>query len=155
MNDEDAALQAHLGEAEAALASFARGPVRRAADDMADAFERAGARIARALAGAAAGGEASFKRLAKTILEELAKVALDRIFDGARPLPSARPGVAATVQPSGQSIAGAQPRGPAAPAPVSVHFHLGAGADADGVMRHQGQIAAAVARAVAYGRRNL
>ena len=40
-------------------------------------------------------------------------------------------------------------------APVSVHFHLGPGADANAIARHQGQIAAAVARAVAYGRRNL
>jgi hypothetical protein len=38
---------------------------------------------------------------------------------------------------------------------VSVHFHLGPGADANAIARHQGQIAAAVARAVAYGRRNL
>jgi hypothetical protein len=38
---------------------------------------------------------------------------------------------------------------------VSVHFHLGAGADAAGIARHQGQIAAQIARAVAYGRRNL
>lgn len=38
---------------------------------------------------------------------------------------------------------------------VSVHFHLGPGADASAISRHQGQIAAAIARAVAYGRRNL
>ena len=38
---------------------------------------------------------------------------------------------------------------------VSVHFHLGPGADAGAIARHQGQIAASIARAVAYGRRNL
>ena len=38
---------------------------------------------------------------------------------------------------------------------VNVHFHLAAGADANAITRNQGQIAAAIARAVAYGRRNL
>ena len=36
-----------------------------------------------------------------------------------------------------------------------IDFHLAAGADASAIARHQGQIAAAIARAVAYGRRNL
>jgi len=57
MIDDDGALQAHLAEAEAALAAFARGPAQRAADDVAEAFGRAGAKIARSLARAGAEGE--------------------------------------------------------------------------------------------------
>lgn len=38
---------------------------------------------------------------------------------------------------------------------VTVNFHFAAGADTTSVARHQGQIAASIARAVAYGRRNL
>lgn len=125
----DDPLRAGLAEAEAALAAFAKGPAQTAADSMADAFERASARIARTLATAAASGELSFKALAKVALEELAKIALARI---------------------GQS----ERAGPAA-SPVNVTFHMGAPTDAESFRRNEGQIAAAIARAVAFGRRNL
>lgn len=157
---------AQLNEAEAALAAFARGPAQRAAADVADAFDKAGARIARSLARAGASGELSFKQLAKTILEEFAKVALDQVFanSGKQNFFGARAGGGA-VNPGGAYLVGE--RGPEMFTPnvsgavqpisggVTVHFHLGAGADAQSVMRHQGQIAAQVARAVAYGKRNL
>jgi hypothetical protein len=166
-----AGFRAELTEAEAALAAFARGPARRAAEDISQSFQRAGGRIAGALARAGADGEASMKRLAKVILEELAKLAFDKLFaKNARsslaelPFFGARAGGGA-VAPGGAYLVGE--RGPelftpasagalsAAAAPVNVHFHLGDGADAQSLVRHQGQIAAQIARAVAYGRRNL
>lgn len=163
-----AELQAELGAASAALQTFAQGPARQAANDVGASFERAGQRIARAMASAATGGEAAFKRLAKVILEELAKLALERIFTSGKQKPSFFGGKAAggTVNVGGAYLVGE--RGPELFVPrqggaiaqpmsgaVNVHFHLGAGADANAIARHQGQIAAAIARAVAYGRRNL
>lgn len=163
------AFSAELGEASAALQEFAQGPAQRAADAVGASFEQAGQRIARALGSAAAGGEAAFKRLAKVILEEFAKIALDRIFTqgaGAKlPFFGGKAG-GGSVNAGGAYLVGE--RGPEVFVPrqageivaagaggVNVHFHLGAGADANAIARHQGQIAAAIARAVAYGRRNL
>ncbi len=134
------AFQGELNTASAALQDFAQGPARRAADEVGASFERAGERIARALGSAALGGEGAFKRMVKTVLEELAKIALDQVLGqggGSRSLSSRGDGA-----------------GKAA-APVIVNFHMGAGGDANGIARHQGQIAAAIARAVAYGSRNL
>lgn len=159
---------AELGEASAALRAFAQGPARQAADEVGQAFDGAGERIARALGRAATSGEASFKRMAKVILEELAKLALNQFFSQSAsksPFFGAR-AAGGPVAAGGAYLVGE--RGPelfvpresgAIGAPgagaVNVHFHLGAGADASAIARHQGQIAAAVARAVAYGRRNL
>lgn len=174
MNEEDAKVdlagfQAELGAATAALQAFANGPARRAADEVGVSFERAGDRIVRALGAAANGGEAAFKRMAKVILEELAKIALQRIFTQGGGKLGFFGGRAAggPVHAGGAYLVGE--RGPEMFVPrqsgeivasggvgaVNVHFHLGAGADASGIARHQGQIAAAIARAVAYGRRNL
>lgn len=122
-------VRAGLAEAEAALSAFARGPAQTAADAMAEGFERASGRIARSLASAAAAGEFSFKSLAKVALEELARIAMARL---------------------GQSE-----RAGSVAAPVSVAFHMGAQADAESFRRNEAQIAAAIARAVAFGRRNL
>jgi hypothetical protein len=160
--------QSELGAAAAALQEFAQGPARLAAEEVSVSFERAGERIARALANAAVDGENAFKHLAKVILEELAKIVLQQLFaSGGKETPffGARAG-GGPVNVGGAYLVGE--RGPeifvprqsgaiaaSAGAPVSIHFHLGAGADASAITRHQGQIAAAVARAVAYGRRNL
>lgn len=164
-----AEFQGELSAASAALQDFAQGPARRTADAIGVSFERAGQRIARAMGSAAVGGENAFKRMAKVVLEELAKLALEHIFTatggGKQPFYGGKAaggavnvGGAYLVGERGpemfvprQSGAIAQPAGGA----VSVHFHLGAGADANAITRHQGQIAAAIARAVAYGRRNL
>lgn len=161
---------AELGEAAAALQNFARGPVRIVAGDIGKAFEGVGERIARTLAKAAGRGEVSLKRLAKVALEELAKIALDRIFPDAKSGGKRMPFFGARAAGGPVNVGGAYlvgERGPELFAPrqagqvapmagaVSVHFHLGAGADVAGIARHQGQIAAAIARAVAYGRRNL
>jgi phage-related minor tail protein len=157
-----------LSEASAALKAFAAGPAADAADDVSAAFERAGARIADALGRAAGGGEASFKQLTKTILEEFAKIAIERFVtqSGGLPFFGAR-AAGGAVNAGGAYLVGERgpelfaPRqsgeivgGPGAGA-VTVNFHLSAGADANAIARHQGQIAASIARAVAYGRRNL
>lgn len=131
-------IEVELNAASEALTAFAQGPARRAADEVGASFERAGERIARALGAAAGGGEAAFKRMAKTILEELARIALDRILSG-----------------GGSSPFGGKSGATPSANPVSVHFHMGAGGDANAIARSQGQIAAAIARAVAYGGRNL
>jgi phage-related minor tail protein len=161
-----AGFQAELGGASAALNEFAQGPARRAADEVGAAFDRAGARIAQTLSRAALSGEVSFKRLAKVVLEELARLALSQIFGkGGMSFFGAKAG-GGSVNAGGAYLVGERgpemfaPRqsgtiSPVASAPVSVHFHLGAGADAASIARHQGQIAAQIARAVAYGRRNL
>ncbi len=127
-------MSAQMNAAGTALNAFAQGPAREAADAIGESFERAGDRIAGALARAALDGEASFRRLAKTILEEAAKIALDKI------LPT---GGGASTPRSGGSQG------------MSVVFNLGAGADAESIRRNQAQIAAQVARAAAYGSRNL
>ena len=158
--------QAELAGASAALNEFAQGPARRAADEIGQSFDRAGARIASAMSRAALGSESSFKRMAKVILDELAKIALNQIFaKGGLPFFGAKAGGGA-VNPGGAYLVGE--RGPewfvpssagqvasAQAGAVNVHFHFGAGADANAIARNQGQIAAQIARAVAYGRRNL
>ncbi|MGD9966971.1 MAG: phage tail tape measure protein [Hyphomonadaceae bacterium] len=158
--------QIELNAAASALQAFSQGPVQQTADRVGASFERAGQRIARALGSAAAGGESAFKRLTKIVLEELAKLALDRVF-GADKLPFFGSRAAGgPVNAGGAYLVGE--RGPemfvprrggdiAAPGAgaIAIHFHLGPGADASAIARHQGQIAAAIARAVAYGRRNL
>lgn len=173
MTDKPAAFaldefRAELGAASAALQAFAQGPAQQAADAVGESFERAGERISRALGSAAMGGEAAFKRLAKVILEELAKIALQRIFTqsgGKLPFFGGK-AAGGAVNAGGAYLVGE--RGPelfvprqageiaaASAGVVNVHFHLAAGADVGAVTRHQGQIAAAIARAVVYGRRNL
>lgn len=159
--------QANLSGASAALQEFAQGPARRAADDVGASFDRAGERIAGAFARAALSGEVSFKRMAKVVLEELAKLALAQVFgkEGKTTFFGARAGGGSVnfggaylVGENGPELFAPRQSGTIAPlsgGAVNVHFHLGAGADAAGIARHQGQIAAQIARAVAYGRRNL
>jgi hypothetical protein len=123
-----------LAGAETALRAFAEGPAQAAADRLADAFDRAGLRIAERFAKTALAGETSIKQLVKQALEDLARLALDRWL----PAPAA-----------GQAPA---PGGPSRQAaPVTVHLHLPAGTDGPSLVRHEGQIAAALARAVSYG----
>lgn len=129
-----------LAQAEAALAGFARGPAQAAADSLADSFARAGARIERDLGKAAEEGEVSMKRLARVIAEETARAALDRW------LPEARVSRGGSNAPNTAGFAGA---------PVTIHVHVGGGGEVDAFRRSEGQIAAAVARAVAIGRRGL
>jgi hypothetical protein len=167
---DQSAFKASLAEAQAALSAFAEGPARDAADAVGDGFVRAGARIAQSLSRAAADGKVTLKELAKIILEELARASLPGLLDrfggsGSSPFFGARASGGSVVG-GGAYLVGE--RGPelfvprqagaiSAPAasPVSVTLNIGAGADAESFMRHRGQIAAEIARAVAYGRRNL
>lgn len=160
--------QAELASASTALQNFAQGPAKQSADEIGASFDRAGQRIGAALGRAAAGGENAFKRMAKVILEELAKIALTEIFKSAGvSLPffggkasggAVNIGGAYLVGERGPEVFVPRQAGDIAPTmggAVSIHFHLGAGADAGAITRSQGQVAAAIARAVAYGRRNL
>jgi phage-related minor tail protein len=164
-----AGLRADLAQAQLLLAAFAEGPAKDASDAMSEAFEKAGSRIATSLGRAFADGEVNVKKLAKTILEELAKIALPKVLDriglgegktyfGARAAGGA-------VTRGGSYLVGE--RGPelftpSAPGsigssgqPLTITVNVAAGADAAGFLRHRGQIAAEIARAVVYGRRNL
>ncbi|MFT3726322.1 MAG: phage tail tape measure C-terminal domain-containing protein [Terricaulis sp.] len=164
-----AGFEAQLAGASVAVREFASGAAKDAADDVGRAFERAGDRITRALGSAASRGESLFARMAKSILEDMAMLALDRLFPsssgGSNPFFGAR-AAGGAVNAGGAYLVGengpelfvphqsgevAAPGGGA----VNIHFHLSAGADAGAITRNQGQIAAAIARAVAYGRRNL
>lgn len=131
----NASLAEGLSSAEASLKAFADGPAQAAADRLAEAFDRAGLRIAERLAKTALSGETSIKQLVKQALEELARLALDRWL----PATSARAQAAPAAQISRQV------------APVTVHMYLPEGTDGPALLRHEGQIAAALARAVSYG----
>jgi hypothetical protein len=138
MSEDSTAMAAQLARAEAALRGFAQGPAQRAADDVAAAFERAGARMAKALEQAAQGGEGALRGLVKTTLEELARLAMDRLGAGS----GGHRG--APMEPVHRGAGG-----------VTVHVNVAAGGDGAEARKHGAQIAAHVARAVAYGRRNL
>lgn len=164
-----------LESAEKALSDFANGPARAAADALEEAFARAGAAIEDALEGAARSGELSFERLGARVLEIFAQIAVDRLVEGPvaalfKSVTTSLPFFGARadggfVTPGGAYLVGE--RGPELFTPSSagvvsqpgagmtVNVHLAAGARADDVRRSQAQIAKAVARAVARGRREL
>lgn len=171
-------LRRGLAEAEQALAAFAAGPARSAADSLSEAFERAGGRIANSLTRAAFSGELSFKQLARVALAELAKLAVNALAKNAGPLGGVAGGVlkalpffgaraaGGSVTPGGAFLVGergpelftpgsAGAVSPLSAQPMSIHLHFNGPADAESFRRDQGQIAAAIARAAAYGRRNL
>lgn len=74
MNDDMERAGRRLGE-------LADGPAREAADAIAEAFERAGARIDTALEASARSGEASFGRLTDSILRDLARLAAESLIE--------------------------------------------------------------------------
>lgn len=116
---------------------------------MAAAFERAGARIEAALIGAARTGEVSFARMAEAILRDLARLAAPEI--GTRLGLALARGLGGGAAPAGEGAKAAGPVVASNMAPVIVNVTLGAGADASAVRRSEGQIAAALARAVRKG----
>lgn len=167
-------LRAGLAEAESALAALAAGPARTAADSLAQAFDQAGARIGAALGKAAATGELSFRQLGRSVLGELTKLAANAVFGSSGLLAGALKSLpffgaraaGGSVAAGGAYLVGE--RGPelftpasagtissGAGAPMAIHLHFNGPADVEGFRREQGQIAAALARAAAYGRRNL
>jgi len=177
--DVSAGLRAGLADAESALSAFAAGPARDSAEAVARAFDQAGARIGSALGKAAAGGKLSFRGLVQSLVSDLSRLALQSLFGGGRggglgaalggavsrlPFFGAR-AAGGAVNPGGAFLVGE--RGPELFTPgqsgsiaplgggMTIHLHINGAADAESFRQSQGQIAAAVARAAAYGRRNL
>lgn len=157
----------------AAFEALADGPASRAAQAIEAAFSRTGDSIERALGRAARSGEMSFSQMTEAILRDLARLAAEQFIEkpvndlmasvlSQLPLFGARAeggpvnaGGAYLVGERGPEIfvpAGAGKINPTGGSTV-INIHLGAGTDARSVMQSQTQIATAIARAVAQGRR--
>lgn len=121
-----------------ALQNFADSGAEKAADAAARAFEVAGARIERTLIKAAKTGELSFSDMAESILNDLAKLAVNELITG--PLQTILTGG------SGQSQS-------ASGSPLNITMNVSGVTDASGFNKSQGQISAALARAVSDGQR--
>lgn len=117
-----------------------------AANAAAQAFEIAGARIEQTLTRAAKTGELSFSDMAESILRDLAKLAVTNLITD--PLQGA---VSAGVQ----SVFGGAQGSPlsGAGSPMSITLNVSGVSDAAGFNKSQGQISAALARAVSDGQR--
>jgi hypothetical protein len=140
------------------------------------AFEEAGEAIAGALEDAARAGEFSFRAMAEAVAQDLAALALDRVFDGpisdwttqaGTRLASAVGAVLGQRAEGGPVLAGERylvgERGPEVFTPATsgsvqpqasapIHITINAGPEAgEAVRRSERQIAAAVARAVSRG----
>jgi lambda family phage tail tape measure protein len=123
-----------------ALEKFAQGPAKKAADDTAKAFELAGNRIANALERAALRGEFSFRDLAATITNDLARLALNDLL--LTPLQNALQGAFGGGATGGGGIN-----------PVSVVMNISGVSDVGGFRKNQSQISSSLARAVAQGQK--
>ncbi len=164
-----------LSRAGDALQALADGPARQAADAIGESFARAGRRIASELQKAARTGEFSFRGMVESILNDLARLAINKVIGGVLggTLGKALGGVFGARADGGPVVPGnaylVGERGPevfrpasagtieqgGAAARVVVNFNLGEGADINSFRRSQGQIAALLARAVEDGRRRL
>lgn len=167
-----------LDAAADSLTRFAEGPATDAAETVGAAFALTADRIASELGRAARSGELSISRMAAAILSDLSRLAIERavtgplsaalggLFSGGRlfgaradggPVAAGgaylvgergpelfRPGVAGAIGPVGGAGSG-----------VTVNIHLSEGADLETVRRSSGQVAAALARAVAGARRGI
>ena len=175
MTDDPKMLRADADEAARAVKALAKEG-EEAAGALQEAFEEAGDAIADALEDAARSGEFSFKAMVEAVLQELAALAIDRLFDGpvadwtrgaGQGLDAMLGGVSGSTDPGGAGLAGLRPgdgaHGPnvftasnggsmhALAAPV-VNVTINASGDtADGVRRSERQIAAAIARAASRG----
>ncbi|MBL4854844.1 MAG: hypothetical protein JKY25_11485 [Robiginitomaculum sp.] len=121
-----------------ALADFAEGPARDAADLAAQSFEQAGERIARSLEQAARSGEFSFRDMAAAITRDLASLAIRELL----------------LEPLGAALGGGQSGGAAQTAnPLNIVMNITGVNDASSFQKSQGQISASLARAVAQGQK--
>ncbi len=164
-------LPQQTSEAAAALAAL-KGPAEAAADSIDQAFARAGANLAKTLGKAAADGKISLGELATAVIQAVDAAGsggsgglagalgalLSSAFGGAR-------ADGGPVTPGGAYLVGE--RGPEVFRPaaagaidastgaggVTVNLALPAGTDAPALLRSEAQIAQALARAVALGRR--
>jgi len=132
-------------DAARAVLDFASGPAIDAADDISQAFELAGERIAIALTRAAQSGEFSFNSLAETVAQDLARIAITDILIS--PLQNA-------IGSLGQSRANQSNRAVASSGnPVIVNMTVNGASDSQSFKRSQGQISSAITRAVISGQR--
>ncbi len=70
----------NLGQAARALDTLANGPAKQAADALAAAFDVAGERISFSLGTAARSGELDFRKMAESMLRDLARVAAEALI---------------------------------------------------------------------------
>lgn len=117
----------NLTAASDSLTALVEGPGQQSADLLERAFGQAGQSIEQALGQAARSGELDFRRMADSILTDLARIVAE-----------------ALVAQSGLGQVGQA---------VTLNMSLGAGADAGSVVGAAGQIATAVAAAAAKGGR--
>ncbi len=132
--------------AASALIDFGNSGAQTAADAAAAAFERAGRRIENALIKAARTGELSFKDMAESILQDLARIAVKQLITS--PIEDILSGGSkggSNGKNSG-NISGQKPA-------VNITMNVSGVSDARGFSRSQGQISAAIARAVSDGQR--
>jgi len=126
------------------LSDFADGPGLQAADDLARVFEVAGDRIANSLERAARRGEFSFNALASSVAQDLTRLAVDQFTTG--PITDALGGALG-------GLAGGLIGGASGNRNTTVNLNVSGMDNPQGLQRSQGQISAAVARAVASGQR--
>ncbi|WP_017930154.1 phage tail tape measure C-terminal domain-containing protein [Robiginitomaculum antarcticum] len=127
-----------------ALEDFAVREAKSGAQATAQAFEAAGRRIEAALVKAAKTGELSFHDMAEAILKDLARIAVQQVITG--PLETALGGL-------GSERNSGIPQSPQGP--MNITLNLSGVSDAGSFTRSQGQISAALARAVSEGQRFL
>lgn len=159
-----------------AFSELASGPGAEAAQVLQDSFTQAADAIEQSLARAARSGEVSMQQLAQSILQNLASMAIERTVDtafsaltnavsggfgGARAAGGfVNPGGSYLVGETGPEVFTPASAGDVQPLSssgrgVTVNINVGDGGDAQSIRRSQGQIATAVAQAVARGGRNL
>lgn len=126
------------GQAADAIAALNTDGAFQSADEIADAFEAAGVRIARSFEDAAKSGELSFNSLAESVLTDLAKLAVSELIEA--PLTALVDGLTKSL---GGSAGGA----------TTVNMNISGASDPGGFRRSEGQIAATLARAVSLGQR--
>lgn len=129
-----------INDAAEALENFANGPGANVANTLADMFEQAGERIAGSLERAAQSGELSFSSMADSVLNDLARIAVDELITA--PL---RAGVASLTS----TIAGAEA---VKSAPVTINLNMTqpvgkSAASQPSAAQIASQVAQAVARA--------
>lgn len=129
-----------LNEAADAVENFANGPGAEAANALGDVFEQAGDRIASALEQAAQSGELSFQSMAESVLNDLARIAVNEL-------------ITAPLQAGVSALSASLINGSTKPvSPVTVNLNMSqpsgkSGGPEPSAAQIAGQVAQAVARA--------
>ncbi|WP_409433488.1 phage tail tape measure C-terminal domain-containing protein [Litorimonas sp. RW-G-Af-16] len=126
-------------DAARALDAFSKGPAIEAADDLAQAFELAGDRIANAFERAARSGEFSFNALAESVSRDLARLAINELVTA--PLQS-------LVSDIGKGLTGSSAN---SKPPITVNMTINSTGSSAGLKQSEAQIATRLAQAVARG----